>query len=533
MTVTSSKGRTSSAKTGSFTTTAYLPSSLSISASNTLPFSTNLTVSGSGDTNAGITNYTYYYRTKPSKPVYDMPIKHMSDGSSWARIFYHNNKNGSVLFTSLAECKNTQSADKYSRMYLLEDNTYKGSDGKFEFMLTYPINAPGKYNRWKQTNAPQNEYNSSTSSGVKVAGYSAIHTDFASNYFGGLERNSSSTSSFSPCWLDGSCGHGNWFYAIGTSEMYGRGIPSASDIGDSTADVVEIWVRIDDATTTAVSMGTSTTAAVSGLSEETNYIFYMSATNVAGTNYSSSIEVITPADQAKIRIKGAALPDIYQRVEYIQTDGNQVINLGKVGDTNTVYDIAFLTSSHRQLMGYGGSGTEYWGATDSTLYESGGSRGDSTDTTQRRSITWTYSYKDGVSVVQYDGTSIVNPNGASKNVDGEDYKLFNIYSSGDLAQYGVACKLYGLQMTHENNLIHDLIPCYRKSDGVIGLYDASAGKFYINEGTGNFSKGSNVEAGTGWIKGKTYYKKDGAWVKAKKIYIKVNGQWKIGNNYEN
>lgn len=36
-----------------------------------------------------------------------------------------------------------------------------------------------------------------------------------------------------------------------------------------------------------------------------------------------------------------------------------------------------------------------------------------------------------------------------------------------------------------------------------------------------------------WVKGKTYYKKDGAWVKVKKIYVKVDGQWKIGNNYDN
>lgn len=36
-----------------------------------------------------------------------------------------------------------------------------------------------------------------------------------------------------------------------------------------------------------------------------------------------------------------------------------------------------------------------------------------------------------------------------------------------------------------------------------------------------------------WKKGKTYYKKDGRWVKAKKIYIKVNGQWEINNNYDN
>lgn len=35
-----------------------------------------------------------------------------------------------------------------------------------------------------------------------------------------------------------------------------------------------------------------------------------------------------------------------------------------------------------------------------------------------------------------------------------------------------------------------------------------------------------------WVKGKTYYKKDGAWVKAKKIYIKVDGKWKIGTNYD-
>lgn len=36
-----------------------------------------------------------------------------------------------------------------------------------------------------------------------------------------------------------------------------------------------------------------------------------------------------------------------------------------------------------------------------------------------------------------------------------------------------------------------------------------------------------------WQKGKAYYKKDGTWVKAKKIYIKVDGKWKMNNNYDN
>lgn len=303
MTVTSNKNRTSSAKTGSFKTTAYLPSNLNISASGTLPFSTNLQVSGSGDTNAGITNYTYYYRTKPVKPTYDMPIKYMSDGSTWARIFYHNNKNGSVLFSSLSESRNIQTTDKYSRLYLLEDNTYKGSDGKFEFMLCYPIDAPGKYNRWKQTNAPQNEYITRTSGGGQVTGYTAVHIDWSSDYWGGLERYEASTTGYGSTWLDGSVGHGNWYYAIGTSTVYNRGIPFANDGKESTADVVELWVRIDDAPVVSQSMGTSTTAAVSGLAEETDYIFFISATNAAGTNYSKAIEVTTLADQAKIRHK--------------------------------------------------------------------------------------------------------------------------------------------------------------------------------------------------------------------------------------
>lgn len=298
MKVTDNQGRTSSAKTGNFKTTAYLPSGLGITVSNVLPFTATATVTGSGDTNAGITNYKYYYTPKPSVNTYDMPIKSFG-GARWARIFYHNNKKGTVLFTSLAECKNIQTADKYSRLGLLDsENTYK-INGKYEFLLQYPIDDPSHYNRWKQTNAPQNEYNTQTSSGTKVAGYEAVHIDWTSNYWGGLERSSRDATALDSTWIDGSVGHGNWFYAIGSKSTHGRGIPSYN----STADVVELWIRIPDATVTQVDMGTSTTANVTGLSEETTYLFNMSATNAAGTNYSSTVKVTTPADQAKIRIK--------------------------------------------------------------------------------------------------------------------------------------------------------------------------------------------------------------------------------------
>lgn len=245
MTITDNQGRTSSAQTGNFTTYANLPSNLTFTPGLEDDYNqNNLKVYASnysGDINTPCYKFNSYLTSKITKETYDMPIKVLDDGSRWARIFYHNNKEGTVLFKSLEECKNVQSEDKYSRLYLLDSgDTYK-IDKKYEFMLTYPIEAPGQYNRWKQTNAPQNEFNTRTTSGTQVAGYEAIHIDWTSNYWGGLERQNESTTAIGSTWLSGSVGHGNWFYAIGAANTHGRGIPSYS----STAYVVELWIRID------------------------------------------------------------------------------------------------------------------------------------------------------------------------------------------------------------------------------------------------------------------------------------------------
>ena len=37
------------------------------------------------------------------------------------------------------------------------------------------------------------------------------------------------------------------------------------------------------------------------------------------------------------------------------------------------------------------------------------------------------------------------------------------------------------------------VPCYRRSDGVIGMYDTVSKNFFTNQGTGSFTKGENVE----------------------------------------
>lgn len=53
-------------------------------------------------------------------------------------------------------------------------------------------------------------------------------------------------------------------------------------------------------------------------------------------------------------------------------------------------------------------------------------------------------------------------------------------------------KLFYLKLFMEDELVFDLVPCYRKSDNKPGLYDAVNDVFYTNEGTGEFTVGEDV-----------------------------------------
>lgn len=171
-------------------------------------------------------------------PIQDMETKVLSDGSAWARIFMHNCVGGSVLFTSYNEVMNTQTANKYSRLYLMD--AFRANDGKFEFMLCYPDDT-SNYNRWKQSNNPCKEYKGTSDGSLYADGYQAISIAWGDHFWGGLTRQNSGETVISPCFLSGSVGHNNWFYAIGASESWNGGIPA---YGPAT-NKCELWARID------------------------------------------------------------------------------------------------------------------------------------------------------------------------------------------------------------------------------------------------------------------------------------------------
>ena len=53
--------------------------------------------------------------------------------------------------------------------------------------------------------------------------------------------------------------------------------------------------------------------------------------------------------------------------------------------------------------------------------------------------------------------------------------------------------IYSCKITSGSQIVRNFIPCYRKSDNAIGMYDLVEDKFYTNAGTGTFVKGSNVK----------------------------------------
>ncbi len=54
-------------------------------------------------------------------------------------------------------------------------------------------------------------------------------------------------------------------------------------------------------------------------------------------------------------------------------------------------------------------------------------------------------------------------------------------------------KLYLARCSKGYEIVREYIPCYRKSDGVIGLYEKFTGAFLENAGTGAFTKGADID----------------------------------------
>lgn len=200
---------------------------------------------------------------------------------------------------------------------------------------------------------------------------------------------------------------------------------------------------------------------------------------------------------------GKKLPDEYQEVEYIQSDGNQYINTGLTSSRALRLDIDFefvsLNTRYNRLFGASQIGGSQYGIR-SSITTGGTFFGELPTQNSDEEIT------TGVSIQANNRYKIIFNDNFKFYIDGNLEGSFPEYNHTGTQQiyvmrqnspyvsanYGVAIKLYSCQLYNDGVKVRDFVPCYRKSDSVIGLYDLVNQTFYTNQGSGSFTKGTDI-----------------------------------------
>ncbi len=220
----------------------------------------------------------------------------------------------------------------------------------------------------------------------------------------------------------------------------------------------------------------------------TNYV----TTNTEQRVMGRKIFAVRPMCEVE-KTTGHFLPDEYQEVEYIQSNGSQYINTGvnpKI-KPRVVMKMAMINPRDSDYFGNSAiNGSAFFGdfSAYSLMYYRYGS---------------TSALNTGISVKQdqwheWDISQSVYLDGDLRYTTTNTYTYNSnqidicIFKCRNYATYQLA---YFILYDGEEK-VREFYPCYRKSDSVIGLYDKITNKFYPNNGNGVFIKGADVQSGT-------------------------------------
>lgn len=194
------------------------------------------------------------------------------------------------------------------------------------------------------------------------------------------------------------------------------------------------------------------------------------------------------------------VPHEYQEVEYIESSGTQWIDSNvNLGGNDFEVSCDFLktkeVTSEQAICSIWLSSYNYWNlfirpqeqAID--IYTAVHNVGDIVELNKkynvkvkRSSNSWSFGLDNDLDTFSYTPATS-NPT---------SLKLFTRGDTPDQSGSDTNIKMYSFTLKVAGVLTRDFVPCFRKSDGVIGLYDVVEGKFYTNQGTGSFLKGGNV-----------------------------------------
>ncbi len=196
------------------------------------------------------------------------------------------------------------------------------------------------------------------------------------------------------------------------------------------------------------------------------------------------------------------LPSEYQEVEYIESTGTQYIDTGVTLGTND-FTILFnfeqtkRTSGEQPITSIWTSDYNYWNlfirsvSSDESVLDVYTSAHHMLSTEVNLNEKYTVSLtRNENSWELTQGDSTISWTYSPSKINNTTLKLFK---RGDLSTgHSTKIKMYSFKMTISNTRILNLIPCYRKSDGEIGMYDTVTKILYTNSGTDTFLKGADV-----------------------------------------
>ena len=207
------------------------------------------------------------------------------------------------------------------------------------------------------------------------------------------------------------------------------------------------------------------------------------------------------------------LPIEYQELDYIQSTGEQYINTGIIpndysGNWSFEFDFQLLElpSANAYACGTGSSAgrsgnfqiassgrlTCYIGTSSAVAIASVPAA--TAELTSRNTYKCILQNNDD-SEVQKNETRVGYTGNTSTTTSSRAFYLFSMTETATLKM-----KVYSFKARdNNNNLVRNMIPCYRKSDKRAGLYDIINNNFYSYTGTTDFIKGNNANTYVDYI----------------------------------
>lgn len=211
---------------------------------------------------------------------------------------------------------------------------------------------------------------------------------------------------------------------------------------------------------------------------------------------------------ADLNLSSVRLPPAFQECEWIESHGTEYIDANfRIDGASRFEQIAEVLFpyeiSSRQLSGAERVG--FWGVTKNGFFEHYQVSTTKAQPFKKYEVDWTVYVSQSKSYREFvvDGDLILGPTESSTLPSGE-VGLLALLNNAGVPDALMSARLFSAKYKLDEQLIRDFIPCYLKTawngipSGTIGMYDlcgslsSNGTPFYTNEGTGAFTKGSDV-----------------------------------------